>query len=282
MPIANEMLMRISVIISTYNNPDWLEKALWGYAAQTERDFDIIIADDGSSAETKERIDVLRGATGLPITHLWHEDRGFRKCAIVNRAIRVSAADYLIFTDGDCIPRRDLVQAHRRLAQPGCFLSGGYYKLPLKVSRAITPEDIRANAVFDARWLLKAGVPFHPRLLKFHLSARVAAFCCRFTTTPATFNGMNSSVWREDALRLNGFDERMRHGGLDREFGLRLLNAGLRSLQIRYHAICLHLYHGHGYRTPASVDANHAIRQETVRTRRVWAEYGITQDPERS
>ena len=43
----------ISVIISTYNKPHFLEKVLTGYCFQTFNDFEIIIADDGSSNETK-------------------------------------------------------------------------------------------------------------------------------------------------------------------------------------------------------------------------------------
>ncbi len=113
--------MRISVIISTYNSPEWLEKVLWGYAAQTDHQFEILIADDGSHDATRRRIDSLRTPTQLTIQHVWHEDRGFRKCTILNRAIDAATGDYLIFSDGDCIPRADFIATHRRLAQPGRF-----------------------------------------------------------------------------------------------------------------------------------------------------------------
>ena len=270
--------MRVSVIITTYNQPDWLEKTLWGYAAQTTRDFDIVVADDGSTGETKARIDAVREATGLAIRHVWHEDRGFRKCKIVNRAIHATDADYLIFTDGDCIPRRDFVEAHLRSARPGRYLSGGYFKLPPEASTAITPEEIGTNAIFDARWLLRAGVRFTPRLVKFHLPAWLAAVCGYLTTTQATFNGMNSSAWREDILRVNGFDERMQYGGLDRELGLRLENAGIRPLQIRYQALCLHLHHARAYRRREHIEFNRALRRETRLTGSTRTRYGITQE----
>ena len=51
--------MKTTVIFSTYNSPDWMEKVLWGFIAQTERDFEIIIADDGSRDYTRERIERL-------------------------------------------------------------------------------------------------------------------------------------------------------------------------------------------------------------------------------
>jgi len=270
--------MRISVIISTYNNPDWLEKVLWAYAVQTMRDFDVIVADDGSTAETKERIDAMRQVTGLAIQHVWHEDQGFRKCTILNKAIVAAETDYLLFTDGDCIPRWDFVEAHLRFARPGCYLSGGAYRLPLDVSTAITAEDIRSHAIFNARWLLRAGTPFDPRIIKFHLSGWMALFCARLTTTRPTFNGGNASVWREDIIRVNGFDERMQYGGQDRELGQRLENAGIHPLQIRYYAQCLHLDHGRGYRTPEALALNWQIRRETRESGSTWTPYGITRE----
>jgi len=270
--------MRISVIITTYNNPDWLEKALWGYAAQDDRDFDVLIADDGSTESTRERIDYMRKETGLTIDHVWHEDKGFRKCMILNKAIKASSADYLLFTDGDCVPRRDFIAIHRRFARPGCFLSGGYFKLPLDVSKAISPEDIRSNCIFDTQWLIKAGIPPCWKMARFLLNEVQANIFTRLTTTLSTFNGMNSSVWRDDALQVNGFDERMEYGGLDREFGLRLVNAGIRPVNIRYYAICHHLDHGRGYKRPEILQQNRHIRRETTRTGIAWTPYGIQRD----
>ncbi|HYR08049.1 MAG TPA: glycosyltransferase, partial [Longimicrobium sp.] len=101
--------MRLSVIVSTYNKPRDLERVLHGYAAQTDRRFELLVADDGSGPETAAVIDRVRREAGLPIVHVWHEDRGFRKSEIMNRAIAASTGDYLLFTDGDSIPRADLV-----------------------------------------------------------------------------------------------------------------------------------------------------------------------------
>lgn len=96
--------MKLSVIITTYNSPVWLEKVLWGYSVQTHKDFEIVIGDDGSRDDTRETIDRLRKETGLTIKHIWQEDKGFRKCRILNKAILQADAPYLVFTDGDCIP----------------------------------------------------------------------------------------------------------------------------------------------------------------------------------
>src|SRR5690606_3128694 len=133
--------MHVSVIITTYNQPHYLELVLCGYAVQTRRDFEVVVADDGSGPETAAVIERARRDLGLDVRHVWHEDRGFRKSEILNRAILAAAGDYLIFTDGDCIPRRDVVETHVRLAAPERFVAGGYLKLPAAVSRAVD-EDV--------------------------------------------------------------------------------------------------------------------------------------------
>ncbi len=150
--------MRISVIISTYNQPAWLEKSIWGFAAQTHRDFELVIADDGSTEETRKLIDRLQGETSLSIRHVWHEDRGFRKCTILNRATIAAEAEYLVFTDGDCIPRRDYLAQHARFAEPGYYLSGGIVRLPMALSRLISNDDIVAGRAHDLAWLRAQGL----------------------------------------------------------------------------------------------------------------------------
>ena len=111
--------MRLSVIISTYNVPQWLEKVIWGYAAQSHQDFELLIADDGSTEETAVCIQQLQRAVGLAIEHIWHEHNGFRKCTILNKAIVAAANEYLVFADGDCVPRWDLPGHPRRTGRAG-------------------------------------------------------------------------------------------------------------------------------------------------------------------
>ena len=117
----------ISIIISTYNSVEWLEKVLWGFNCQIYKSFEVVIADDGSGQETTDAIDRLRQQVFYPIKHVWHEDNGFQKCKILNLAIKKTSASYIIMTDGDCIPREDFVQVHHVNKQKGYFISGGYY-----------------------------------------------------------------------------------------------------------------------------------------------------------
>jgi glycosyltransferase involved in cell wall biosynthesis len=267
--------MFVSVIISTYESPEWLAKVVWGYAAQTHRQFEIVIADDGSSSSTAKCIEELRSGTGLSLRHVWHAKQGFRKCRILNQAILASAADYLIFSDGDCIPRHDFIEQHVRLAAPGWLLSGGRLKLPRKLSEQISARDIFDRRIASPRWLQTEGCPKSRQLFRLKARGPMAAVLDVMTTTRATFNGHNTSVWKSDVLRVNGFDERLGYGGLDRELGERLFNAGVRPRQIRHRAVCMHLDHDQDYVDPVMIAHNLEIRAENQRNKTTWTAYGI-------
>ncbi len=267
--------MRMSVIVSTYNSPDWLEKVLWGYSVQSQRDFELVIADDGSTTATAERIESIRRQTKLDIRHVWHEDRGFRKCTILNRAIEAATSDYLVLTDGDCIPRRDFLETHAQFAAPGRFLSGGLFRLPRDLSQTISKDDILSGRATNPAWLVERQVRRSLKLLKLQLQGRWARWADRLTTTRPTWNGANSSAWKADLLTVNGFDQRMEWGGEDREMGERLIHIGIRPIQVRYRAICVHLDHDRGYIRPEAYQHNLKIWDETRRTRAVWTPFGI-------
>ena len=272
--------MKISVIVSTYNQPEWLRKTLWGYACQARRADEILIADDGSGEATREEISAIAAETGLPLRHVWHADRGFRKTEILNKALAESTGDYLIFTDGDCIPRRDFVATHERLAKPGRFLSSGAVRLSMPASRAIRKVDVDNGKCFRVSWLrCRWRAPGDkrpaPALLKLRCRGPWGDACSWLTTTRATWNGNNASCYRADALAVRGFDERMQYGGEDREFGERLVNHGLRGWPARFSAICVHLDHGRGYVEPEMITRNLAIRAETKRLRRVETDHGL-------
>lgn len=271
--------MRVSVILSTYNAPEWLEKVVWGYAVQSHRDFELLVADDGSTHETALLLHRLRGQTGLNLHHLWHEHRGFRKCTILNKAIEAARGDYLIFSDGDCIPRGDFVARHVELARPRCLLSGGYVRLPMAVSKRITVEDVFEGRATDPEWLFAHGLQDPKWRLRLASGRIVPRILDTLTTTRATLNGCNASTWKSDVVRVNGFDERMGYGGLDRELGERLVNAGMRPIQARYRAVCVHLDHARGYVSEEAWRANRELRGQTRRNRAVWTPHGIRKAP---
>ena len=253
--------MKLSVIITTYNSEDWLRKVLIGYSVQTETDFELVIADDGSTIKTKQVIESFSSKFKYPILHVWQEDNGFRKSEILNKAILKANADYLLFTDGDCIPRNDFVITHLKHQQKGYFLSGGYFKLPLSLSNLISEEDINNQNCFSIKWLVNNGLKADFKVSKLTKNTYFASFMNWITTTKKTFNGHNSSVFKEDLLAINGFNQDMHYGGLDREVGERLFNLGILAKQIRYEAICLHLHHERGYADAQKIEANLEIRR---------------------
>ncbi|GAA6140448.1 glycosyltransferase family 2 protein [Hydrogenophaga sp. 5NK40-0174] len=267
----------VSVIFTTYNSPAWLEKVLWGFFAQDTKAFEIVVADDGSTIETRALLDRMRKISPVPIRHVWQEDDGFQKCRILNKAIAAATGEYLIFTDGDCIPRADFISQHLRFAAPGRFLSGGYFKLPLDISQAITEEDVKAQRPFDLAWLKSLGLKASIKNLKISAKGRWADWLNAVSRTKATWNGHNASCHKEAIVAVNGFDERMQYGGQDVEFGDRLTHHGLKGLRIRYSVICVHLDHGRGYVTDEMLRHSLSIRQATRASRVVRAPLGLDQ-----
>jgi glycosyltransferase involved in cell wall biosynthesis len=270
-------LMKVSVIFTTYNHPLWLAKVLWGFSAQSYTDFEIIVADDGSGEATRRVIENFKAETNLQIKHVWQEDNGFQKCRILNKAILASDAEYLIFTDGDCIPHPYFVANHIKLSAENTFLSGGYFKLPLTTSRKISKEDILAKNATLPSWLLKHGVSFTPKIYKLLSSPFWGGLLDKLTPTRATWNGHSASTWKHLILRVNGFDERMQYGGEDREFGERLVNMGVKSCQVRYRCSCVHLDHERGYVKAEFIQNNKRIRKATRDQKIIRTRVGIAE-----
>lgn len=265
----------ISVIISTYNSPDWLEKVLWGYNTQTYRNFEMVIADDGSKSETKKLITQLEKEVFYNIKHVWHEDNGFQKSQILNKAIVASDAEYILMSDGDCIPKENFIEEHIKYREEGYFLSGGYHKLPIGLSKSITKGDVYSGSCFDVSWLKKNGMSSSFKNNKIDASGLTKNVLNLMTPTTPSWNGHNASGWKKDIVAINGFDERMQYGGQDRELGERLVNYGIKPKQIRYSTVCLHLDHPRGYATQESIQKNLNIRKETRVKQSKWTDYGI-------
>lgn len=268
-------MKKVSVILTTYNAEEWLKKVLIGYCNQTEKAFELIIADDGSSEKTKQLIDIFRKETNLELIHVWQEDNGFQKSRILNKAILQSNSDYLIFSDGDCIPRKDFVAQHIKYQEEGYFLSGGYFKLPLSISKNITVKDIESEICFKQKWLLTNGLKINFKLSKLTQSSLFAKFMNWITPTKKTFNGHNSSCFKSDLIAINGFNEEMKYGGLDRELGERLFNYGILAKQIRYSAVCLHLDHERSYASKENWKHNYAIRKFNKKNKITYIDKGI-------
>jgi glycosyltransferase involved in cell wall biosynthesis len=266
-----------SVILSVFDNLAAVVRSLLGYEIQSRDDFEIIITDDGTDPGQQGPLRDYLSGTPLNVRQLWQEDLGFRKCRAQNRGIAVARAKYLIFVDGDIIPRRDYVEMHLARAKPKFFVAGGSnLDLPEEVARQLTPDDIRSNRCFDLEWLKSRGVEsakFRDRLGTPRWLIPVKDF---FTQRRNAFLGGNGSCWKEDAISVNGFDEELGYGAEDRDFGCRLTNAGVRSQRYRYSFVGLHQSHPRPYRNPEIVNANKALSRERRRSGVTWVERGLS------
>jgi glycosyltransferase involved in cell wall biosynthesis len=266
----------LAVIITTYNRPDALLAVLTGYLAQKDRNFELIVADDGSTTETAQVINKIKVIADFKITHVWQEDQGFRAAAIRNRALAETFADYIVFSDGDCLPLPHFVAQHRRLAEAGWFLAGNR----ILISEALT-QSVLANRVPVLTWTafhwLRAAVTnqinrFIPLLL--------IPVASPLRKIPAKrWEGVmtcNLSAWRSDLMRINGFDEAYSGWGLeDSDLVIRLLHAGVYHKSARFAAPVLHLWHRENDR--GGLVENRRRLEELLNSGRISIDHGVAQ-----
>lgn len=273
----NESTPRASVIMTTFRSPDYLRQVLQGFASQTTPDFEVIVGEDGQTEATRVVVDEFRRTKGLEVRYVSQVHQGFGKTRILNRAITASRGRYLIFTDGDCVPREDFVQTHLGLSRPGRFLSGGCIRLNRPVTNRILAGEVATSETTDVVWLSNNGMTLSGKWKLIRQRPLLALACDTWTTTKPTFNGHNASAWKEDVVRANGFNHDMKYGGLDRELGERLENSGIAGLQIRHRAICFHLDHDRGYVTDEDWQRNRDIRNAVRRLGTTRAANGMDQ-----
>lgn len=194
----------ISVIITTYNRTDALNAVLRALAAQTDRGFEVVIADDGSDQRTAQLVEAW-SASFARLGHVWHEHRNFRAAEIRNRAILQSCGELCVFLDGDCIPRPNFIQVHRRLAEPGWFVAGNRVLL----SRQLT-ELILADHLEPERWALRQWVEARLRgdinRLQPLLSLPLGPLRRMGGAAWRSIRSANLAIGRADLLRVDGFD----------------------------------------------------------------------------
>ncbi len=233
----------ISVIVSTYNRPDALDAVLRSLAEQSDRNFEVVVADDGSGPATAAAIEPWKGHIGCHLVHVWHTDHGFRLAEIRNRALLAARGSYCIFLDGDCIARRDFIAAHRRLAERGWFVTGNRILL----SRQLT-ERILADRLAPERWSLTrwVGQRLHGGINR--LAALISLPLGPIRRLPArAWHGAraaNLAIWRADLEAVDGFDASFSGWGReDSDVFARLMRAGVRRKDGRFATGVLHLWH---------------------------------------
>jgi len=239
----------ISVIVTTYNRADALDAVLRSLARQTDADFEVVVADDGSKAATAEPIAAWKAKIGHRVEHVWHEDHGFRAAEIRNRAILASRGAYCIFLDGDCIVRPDFVAIHRRLAEPGWFVTGNRILLSRELTAKVLREKLTPETWTFAGWLAerwRGGVNRLSALLRLPLgpARRLRKNAWRGARS------CNLAIWRRDLDRVDGFDaDYSGWGKEDSDIIVRLLHAGVRRKDGNFATGVIHLWHAEADRS---------------------------------
>jgi GT2 family glycosyltransferase len=245
----------ISIVITTYNRSDALLPVLAALAAQVDKGFEVIVADDGSTLAHQDAIQAAAARLGLPLTHVWHPDVGFTASRVRNLGVAASTGAYIVLLDGDCIPEIDFVHRHRLLMEPGCYVNGSRVLL----SQRLTQQAISGETVIHGRstsfWLGKrlsgdasklGGLLRLPDLA----SRKRAGFVWK------GIRSCNMGVWRKAYEAVNGFDESfVGWGHEDADFALRLHNAGINRKNGFFATEVYHLWHREANRNAESKNA---------------------------
>lgn len=236
----------LSLIIAVYNKPEVLRFVLAACARQSIRSFEVIVADDGSGPAVRQVIEESRPSAGVPLIHIFHDDRGWRKNVILNSAIRASQSDYLVFIDGDCIPSRRFLEDHWREREEHTVLLGRRVETSKRWSESLTLGAITGGDFERLDWgvcmdglrgdalRIEDGIRMRSALLRKVLLRNVRGML-----------GSNFSVAKADLVAINGFDELYDGPGCgeDSDIQYRLSLTGVKAKSIRNLAIQFHVYH---------------------------------------
>ncbi len=267
------MQIDISIIIAVYNNTSWLKMIFNMLQQQTYKAFEVVIADDGSSQESVHAIEQMIKEVSFPVQHVWHEDNGWQKDIILNKAVVASKGEYLVFLDGDCIPDNNFVKDHYDLRRQGIVIGGRRVQLPQKLSDTLTPELV-ANGILNRKSLnlLFCKERHSENVLRIPLRIRNILGICK--PKKGGLLGCNFGIYKSDLLKVNGFDERFLAPatGEDTDLEARLARVGI---PVYRHSFICRVYHRKHKRVERDPDPNIPIFEENNRLQIGYTPHGI-------
>lgn len=259
--------MKVSLVISTYNWKEALALCLQSVKKQTVMPFEVIIADDGSREDTKALIDEMRKDFPCTLKHVWHEDNGWQKCIIMNKAFAVCEGDYVVEIDGDIIMHPKFIADHAKEAEEGYYLTGSRGKINKELSEQILKKGSYAFSFFASGLKRKFNILRLPLLTPLFY---------QYKQTKKE-RGCNLSFWKKDLFAVNGYDERfIGYGFEDIDLPARLRRLGVKKRFIKFEAIEYHIHHK-AATTKKDMTANEKIFEENNSNGIVWCEKGISQ-----
>ena len=254
-----------TLLISTYNWPEALSVVLRSVLNQTVMPDEVIIADDGSDERTRAVIDDFRKEFPIDLKHVWHEDKGFRKSKILNRAIALATSEYIIQVDGDCFLHSRFIEDHIENANRDRYLYGTRVRIrEQKVPEVLEKKDLEIN-------FFKPGLKKRPRNIRIPFLSSL--FKPHMEVSPK-FRGCNTSFWKEDFIAVNGYNEDFEGWGPeDSELMVRMHNLGIKAQRLKFNAIVYHLDHFENARNRLML--NRQIQDDTKRKRLVSCSNGV-------
>jgi len=261
-----------SLVIATYNWPLALKACLESVRQQSLLPSEIVIADDGSREETRLLVETVQKDFPVPVVHFWQPDEGFQLAKIRNKAFAAAKSDYIIQIDGDLILHPNFIEDHINLAEPGFFVTGSRAILSQRVTQKILSDTDhnRPNA-------------FNSKRSNFFNALRIG-FLRRFLARRYKVEGKNKyyvkgcnmAFWKEDLLKVNGYNEAFTGWGReDSELAIRLINAGIKKQFIKTGGICYHLHHKEASRELEKKNVH--MMNDAIKHKTIWAEKGLNQ-----
>ena len=265
----------VSVVITTYNRSDALLAVLHGLSLQSDRHFEVIVADDGSLAKHRQLIVGSDVAKSLRVVHVWHPDIGFTAARIRNRGVAAASSGYVVFLDGDCVPDVDFIAQHKALAQAGCFVNGSRVLLSPELTQRVLDGTEQICGRSKLFWIKQRALGHASKLTHLlRLSDGVRRVGREFSWRG--IRSCNMGVWKADFERVDGFDESfIGWGHEDADFVLRLHHCGV----MRKNGFCatevFHLWHKEASRNNELQNAE--LVRERVKTVLVRSTLGYSQ-----
>lgn len=273
-------MIKVDLVISTYNWLQALEQVLLSTFDQSIKPNEIIVADDGSGPETKYLIERFQETVPIPLKHVWHEDSGFRRTVILNKAIKDAVGEYIIQVDGDCILSRQFIKDHLSMARQGLFLYGSR----VEISQELFLKRIQKNEKFHIDFF-DSDVKNRRRIIYWPGYSRKWAWIEKLfsfrqsDSFPHTISGCNMSFWKKDFLEVNGYNEDIIGWGFeDIELAIRLLNKGVKGRRLKFQAGLYHIDHKTNFKneTAALIEKNRQIFQQTLKNKSARCQNGLS------
>lgn len=257
--------MRVSLIISTYNKPAYLEQVFESILQLNNYPDEVIVADDGSTSETAHLIERYQSGFPVPLIHVWQEDKGFRLSRSRNNGILQSSGDYLIFIDDDLILHPKFISDHRKYAAKGCFYCGSRVRLGKAKTLAIMNHH-------------RYVVSFWEKDIQSRINAIRIPFLHTIIKGPGytykRLRGCHMAFWKEDLVKINGFDERYTSWGReDSDIAMRMMHAGVKRINLKWAAVCYHMYH----KMEQPSTTNDSLLFEVIANKSIISVIGINQ-----